>query len=171
MSIYEYNEDEHPGGFIGLRVAVMVNKKHKQKYYSFRDTSGKRFFLTQKQINQIWREARELEEKWLNMQKVAEKRRLKDARPTSRAQDSTGVRGITFTYLYSPDRHGNKKAYKHLAFVAQGSVDNVHFIKSFRVDLLGYDGAWRQAVKYYANLKGIKSYKHLLLRKPKRRDK
>ena len=30
-----YERGEHKGGFIGVRVAVMIDGKHKQKYFSY----------------------------------------------------------------------------------------------------------------------------------------
>ena len=36
MSIYEYNEGDHPGGFLGLRVTVSINGIVKQKYFRFK---------------------------------------------------------------------------------------------------------------------------------------
>lgn len=35
MAIYRYNECEHGGGFIGLRVVVIVGAQSMQKYFSF----------------------------------------------------------------------------------------------------------------------------------------
>lgn len=39
MAIIEYNEGEHPAGFVGLRVVrtIGVNSEYRQTYLSYRD--------------------------------------------------------------------------------------------------------------------------------------
>ncbi len=34
-----YEKGEHKGGFIGVRVAVMVGGKHRQRYFSYKESN------------------------------------------------------------------------------------------------------------------------------------
>lgn len=59
--IREYKAGEHPSGFVGLRVAVTVNKKQLQKYFSFYVDGVK---IPAVEIEKIREEAKILEATW-----------------------------------------------------------------------------------------------------------
>ena len=62
-----YDRGQHPAGFIGVRVAVYVDGKLRQKYFSRRKHL----------INDALAKAEKLEQWWLAQQAEFKKRRLK----------------------------------------------------------------------------------------------
>ena len=155
MSIYDYTVKKHPAGFKGYRVSVMVDKVHRQKYFS---TNGDDAYTTLSKYAQ----ARELEKKWLEDKEAALKKFTSEATPTIRSKCSTGVRGISLNVAHSRDRKGNKKGYSHLRYIVQGSHLKVPYHARFPVT----DKGWKAAVKFLALKKNLTRWKHLLERRP-----
>lgn len=153
MSVTLYNAaNPHPAGFHGYRVAVMINGKHKQRYFSINRLPKTHQFKLAHKTNARWLEQKTRAETYRNNQAIQ----------TTRALNITGVKGITLTYCYSPDKRGNKKAYKHLRFVVQGSHNSIGFSRGFPAT----ENGWNQAVAYLAKSKNLTRWKHLLKRCP-----
>lgn len=152
MSVKYYSRNKpHPGGFIGFRVAVMVAGNHKQKYFS---TARSGVYDHQ------FRLAHKTNAKWLAEKEKGMLRFKNQAIQTSRSTHSTGVRGITKQYCYSPDRKGNSKAYKRLRYVVQIMNNYKLYHRRFPTTKQG----WIDAVTFLAKVKQLTHWKHLLSR-------
>lgn len=155
MSIFDYTKKNHPAGFVGYRVSIMVEGDHKQKYFS---TNG----MTASERLSKYVQARELEKTWIKDKEKAMQKFRNEAAPTKRSTRATGVRGISIGYVYSPDKKGNKRAYKHLRYIVQGS----HFKEVFHGTFPVTEKGWKDAVKFLAKNKNLTRWKHLLERNP-----
>ena len=150
MSVTYYSRaNPHKGGFIGFRVAVMVNMRHRQRYFSTKNPGD---------YDHQFKLAHKLNEKWLEEKEKADRKRSNAAIPTIRNKYSTGVRGVSIKYTYSRDRKGNRQAYRHLKLVVQGSHNCVLFKKDFPPTQQG----WIDAVTYLAKKKHLTRWRHLL---------
>lgn len=146
----------------------MVDTEHRQKYFNFRDKTGKREYLPQYKIDQLGREARKLEKQWLKEKERAEKKRNARATETRRKNHATGVKGISLNYAYSRNRTGNNHYYKYLSFIVQVSRNKQIYSRRFNIGRLGYKKAWTQAVQYLCEVKEIEDCEPLLKRLPER---
>ncbi len=153
MSVTLYDElNPHGAGFMGYRVAVMVDGNHKQRYFTISNCS--------KRIQH--KEAHKINAVWLQQKERAQIHRNNQAIQTIRSLNGTGVRAIALAYQYSRDRKGNSKAYKNLRFIVQGQQDGKGFSRAFIPNQRG----WEAAVKYLAKSKNLSRWKHLLKRYP-----
>lgn len=130
MAVYELN-----GGQL-LRVARSINGKLEQEYFSLID-------LTKAKQKEVYRQAKELDQKWADAQAKARRKRVREA-GTSR-KHSTGVRGINLVRRPSP------------AFRVQVQVDGKSHVREFSVARLGAAKAWAEATKCLAGIRGYKS--------------
>lgn len=164
MPIYRYNEGEHGGGFIGLRVAVFVNKELKQKYFSF-IVDGSQVSLDEEKW--IEEKAIQLEDSWKYQQKASAEKRHNQAQEQVSSIYSTGVRGIRMKFIsIKRKRAGELKTYYTPVFIVSGSNNNKIFGKSFNIITQGYQSAWTYAVLYYAINKNLTDPNSLLERLP-----
>lgn len=176
MPIYYYDgEQKSPPGYIGVRVAVMVNSKLRQRWYSFRSAGG---FIPEEEQARIKAEAQALEKEWIMEKNLHAEIRLREAK--EEPQNSayvTGVAGIKMRFVKQTKKRlsrakkpGPKKMLTYVFYTPYIIVNSSHkkerFIKQFNVITQGYDMAWMQAVQHLAEKKGITSYDHLLARKP-----
>ena len=176
MAIYYYDgEQNSPPNYVGVRVAVMVNKKLRQKWYTFRVAGG---FIPEEEQEKIKAEAQALEKEWVLEKNLYSGIRLREAK--EEPQNSayvTGIAGIKMRYIkqtkkrYSKaKRPGPKKLLTYVFYTPSIIVNSSHkkekFIKQFNVLTRGYDMAWYMAVSYLAEKKGIGNFDHLLARKP-----
>lgn len=165
MAIYEYSEGDHAAGYQGLRVAVSVGTKLRQKYFAFR-VEGEYVSLAKERG--LRREARKLEKAWLIEQEVEKAKRTAEAIELRKTPYQTGVKGIKLKNLRD-DRllvNGEYNTHYYPCFVVHGSTDGVQFYKNFYIKGNNFNGAWEDAVTYYAKHKGIENFKHLLKRRP-----
>lgn len=155
MSIYIYDTRK----FYGCRVAVKVGKERKVRYLSFvhKRKKGQKAGtpFTSKEIKTTLKFAKEIELRWLEEQKIQTTKRIAEAIPTVR-NPNTGVKGIIFESNVS----STGKVLGRFKVQISGAST------SFSVAKYGYEEAWRKAVKKLAEEKGIKTYAHLLSRKP-----
>ena len=164
MPIYRYNEGEHGGGFIGLRVAVLVNKELKQKYFSF-TVEGSPVSLDEEKT--LEEKAKQLEDSWKYQQKSASEKRLNKAEEHAPSIYSTGVRGIKMKFITEKRiRAGELRTYYTPVFIVSGSNDNKRFGKKFNILTQGYQSAWSYAVLYYAMNKDLTDPNNVLERLP-----
>jgi hypothetical protein len=164
MAIYKYNEGEHGGGFIGLRVAVMVNKKLKQKHFSFIVGSS---WVSLDEEKALEEKAKQLEDSWKYQQQSASEKRHNQAQERQSSVYSTGVRGIKMKFItMNRTRAGELRTYYTPAFIVSGSNNNKRFTKSFNIITQGYQSAWTYAVLYYAMNKNLNEPGDLLKRLP-----
>ncbi len=164
MPIYRYNEGEHGGGFIGLRVAVMVDSEPKQKHFSF-VADGTPIPLSEEQ--RLKGIAKELNESWMHQQKSAIEKRHNQAKEQVFSIYSTGVRGIRMKFIVEKKiRAGELRTYYTPVFIVSGSNNNKKFSKSFNILTHGYTSAWVSAVLCYAINKNLTDPNNLLDRIP-----
>ena len=144
-----YERGEHKGGFIGVRVAVMIGGKHKQKYYSYKNID--------KTEEAIYKDAEQLHREWLMLKSLAGIKAQRESKELRRVTSpySTGVRGIKFNISH-------KRAY----FFVQGSTDNKPFHKNFNINDFGYDLAWYKACEFLQSKKNYSIFDEIYKRKP-----
>ena len=144
-----YERGEHKGGFIGVRVAVMIDGKHRQKYFSYNNSD--------KSEEAIYKEAEELHKEWLMLKSLASSKNQRESKEMRRVTSpySTGVKGIKFNISHS-------RAY----FFVQGSTNNKLFHKNFSINDLGYDLAWYKACEYLQSKKDYSLFDTIYKRKP-----
>jgi len=144
-----YERGEHKGGFIGVRVAVMIDGKHKQKYFSYKQSD--------KSEEAIYKEAEQLHKEWLMLKSLANSKNQRESKEMRRITSpySTGVKGIKFNISHS-------RAY----FFVQGSTDNKLFHKNFSINDFGYDLAWYKAYEYLQTKKGYSLFDNIYKRRP-----
>ncbi len=176
MPIYYYDgEQKSPPNYVGVRVAVMVNSKLRQKWYTFRRAGG---FIPEEEQEKIKKEAQELEKEWMLEKNLHYSIRVREAKEEPRnSAYVTGVAGIKMRYVkqtkkrYSKAKKpGRKKLLKYVFYtpciIVNSSYRKKKFIKQFNVLTRGHDMAWYAAVKYLAEQKEIGNFDHLLARKP-----
>ncbi|WP_299881383.1 AP2/ERF family transcription factor [uncultured Cocleimonas sp.] len=129
--IRTYRKDEHKAGFIGIRVAVMVNSKLMQKYYSFKSTDQSE--------DEILSDAKSLHAKWMMEKNLASSKRDIAAKELRRVSSpfSTGIKGIKF-------RISHNTCY----FYVQGMTNKIRFHKNFSINKYGYEMAWFKACEF-----------------------
>ena len=144
-----YERGEHKGGFIGVRVAVMIDGKHRQKYFSYKKSD--------KSEEAIYQEAEKLHKEWLMLKSLANSKNQRESKEMRRVTSpySTGVKGIKFNISHS-------RAY----FFVQGSTDNKLFHKNFSINDHGYDLAWYKACEYLQSKKDYSLFDNIYKRKP-----
>jgi len=144
-----YERGEHKAGFIGVRVAVMIDGKHKQKYFSYKQSD--------KSEEAIYKEAKQLHKKWLMLKNLANSKNQRKSKETRRVTSpfSTGVKGIKFSISHN-------RAYFHV----QGSTNKKLFHKSFCINDYGYDLAWFKACEYLQSKKDYSLFDTVYKRKP-----
>ena len=144
-----YEKGEHKGGFIGIRVAVMVDKKLIQKYFSYK--------LYDKPKDELYKEANQYHKDLLLHKNLASSKNEREAKEIRRTTSpfSTGVKGIKFSI-----------SHKQCYFYVQGSTNKVGFHKHFNIRSLGYDMAWFKACEFLQKQKDYSIFDSIYKRKP-----
>ena len=144
-----YKKGEHKGGFIGVRVAVMIDGKHKQKYFSYKNSD--------KSEDAVFKEAEKLHKEWIMLKSLASSKNQRESKELRRVTSpySTGVKGIKFNISH-------RRAY----FFVQGSTDNKLFYKNFSINDHGYDFAWYKAREFLQSKKDYSLFDNIYKRKP-----
>jgi hypothetical protein len=146
-----YERGEHKGGFIGVRVAVMIDGKHQQKYFSYKN-------LDQSEKS-IYKDAEQLHKEWLMLKNLANTKNQRESKELRRVTSpySTGVKGIKFNINH-----------KRASFMVQGSTNNVLFHKNFSINDHGYDLAWFKACEFLQSNKDYSIFDDIYKRKPQK---
>jgi hypothetical protein len=156
----------------------MINSKLQQKWYTFRSSAHEGGVLPEEEQKKQRKEAQELEQEWMLEKNLHSGIRLREAK--EEPQNSayvTGIAGVKMRYVkqtkkrYSKAKKpGPKKLLTYVFYtpfiIVNSSYNREKFIKQFNVLTRGYDMAWYSAVSYFAEKKGIRSFDHLLIRKP-----
>ena len=129
--IKTYQQGEHKSGFIGVRVAVMVDGKARQKYFSFK--------ASDKKEDEILSDAKSLHAQWLMEKNLASSKRDVASKEVRRVSSpfSTETKGIKF-------RISHNTCY----FYVQGMTNHIRFHQNFSINKLGYELAWFKACEY-----------------------
>jgi hypothetical protein len=167
MPIYEYNEGEHPGGFIGLRVSVSINGKVKQKYFRFKKNNHEYISLTEE--NKLRKQAEKLNNLWLKIQKQEQKKNKQNIDFYKHKRTSvynTGIQGISARFIIDRKFRANRWIiYYYPAFRVQGAIDKKPYLKTFLIKK-SFSDAWIDAVNYYCELKNINDISPFLEKMP-----
>jgi len=155
MSIREYKEDEHPGGFIGFRVArtIGIQTDYKQKYFSVSEHG----LAVAKSL------AHEKDNEWkilANEVTLENKLNNKSRKSLSKNVIAEGLRAYIQTE--SKIREGVRKTY----FVPCFLVKKIGAGKSsilFRIAKHGYPNAYGLAVKEYGKIHDLSANQILSL--------
>lgn len=155
MSITVYNDGDHPAGFIGIRVSVMVELDHRQKYFSFRNKQSRTGFVTTATENQLMREARELEGKWLIEQAEREKSRKVLTRDCVNDSSATAVPNLLCTF-YPRHRRGLPPQSYTLKLYYFISTTNERWHRSRVVNHIeSLEPTWREMTRSLAKARGL----------------
>lgn len=168
--IYRYDEYDHPAGFIGLRVAVSIDGKVKQKYFSLRERPGV-FVSLEKELKLI-KEASKLDKKWRNEQAQAKLENKRNAMP-GKSLYTTRVKGISMISSFErKSRSGVEKIYRYLAFSIHISHERERFSTTVRLKKDGSNlgPAWKKAVDFVCKNKKMRNNKQLYQRKPTKKE-
>ena len=105
MAIFEYAPEEHPAYFVGLRVAVSIDSKFHQRYFTYTKKQGYRdrpsILHCDAEIALLKKDAEKLNARWIKEQLKYKKIRNTFGKPlssTSNRQWHTGIRGLTCRY-------------------------------------------------------------------------
>ena len=167
MSIREYKEKEHKAGFIGLRVTVSVGGDYRQKYFNFKKVK------TEEEKEKLKKEAEQINSTWNMERRLIQSQKELDCKEKRRTSSAftASVSGVKMKFTRShKSKKGqpkSKRKYYYIpVFIISGSTNGVRFDKAINISRFGYDMAWFKAISYYAEMKGISNYSHLLERKP-----
>lgn len=151
MAIIEYNEGEHPAGFVGLRVVttIGVNSEYRQTYLSYRDYPNGKARALADSLNEKWR-AKALDRvkaSWLSEPKAR----------AGKGWLATGFRADLMRE--SKYRAGKMKTYLSPVFVVDGWPRQSGVpTKSFRVNVQkgrSIDRVYQAAVSHYVGIRGL----------------
>ena len=116
MAIYIYQEGEHPGGFAGIRVSIMIGGKVKSKYYSFLKYAKKMGMdcFNQAVQEKAMRDAKKQHAIWKKQQEQSKRKRAEGKAASDNEHfnckpfRSTGFTGVTMV-IYSDTRCFNDR--------------------------------------------------------------
>ncbi|HET8707537.1 MAG TPA: hypothetical protein VFM46_14625 [Pseudomonadales bacterium] len=151
--IHVYQENEHPSGFVGIRVAVKVGADYRQQYFNFWDRAkGK--WISKAEQSRLLKQARELEAGW----KQASAELLRKARLQPKCT-RTAKRQIAFGFTYQlkiekKNRRGKTEVFIYPAFSVFMTEQ-----KRYRVFYISKDkGAaetFKEALNAYSKLRAL----------------
>ena len=156
MSIYEYNEGDHPGGFLGLRVTVSINGNVKQKYFRFKKNHHEYISLVEEKA--LRKKAAKLHNEWMKLQKQAqaEAKKVEYFKHKRQSVYNTGIQGISMRFIIDKKWRQNQwKIYYTPAFRIQGMENKKKYLKTFYITDKSYSDAWIEAVIYFCKVKNI----------------
>lgn len=163
MPIYEYNEDEHAGGFIGLRVAVMVGGNFRQQYYSYVKKQGGKntdtLFKNEKEIALLLKDANKLDKQWLIEQRKMQHLRQTFGPPLNTCinpQWDTGIRGLTCRYKISDHKQDNKRLVFSISIFSTNDKGEKLQASRNIMDESTIETVWRDMAKQLALSRGLK---------------
>jgi len=147
--IKTYRQGDHKSGFIGVRVAVMVNGKAKQKYFSFKSIDKKEA--------EILSDAQQLHAQWLMEKNLAISKRQVASKELRRVSSpfSTGTKGIKF-------RISHNTCY----FYVQGMTNHIRFNQNVSINVHGYNIAWFKACEFLQQNKSYAIFDSIYKNKP-----
>jgi len=165
MSIFEYQQGDHPGQYQGFRIVRSVSGDRRQRYIPY-PREGQYCSSTEK--DRLKTEAEVLDARWRKDQ-AKHQQQARAAARRNRGENSpfnTSVRGIAATFRCErKKRAGTVRVYYYAIFRVQGQHEGRAFHRDFRIGRLGYDSAWAQAVAFYARNKGLRQWAHLRRRR------
>ncbi|WP_415913229.1 hypothetical protein [Neptuniibacter sp. QD37_11] len=142
MAVLEYQEGEHPGGFIGFRVARTIgdDNDYRQMYFGLREYS----YDTAKQL------AHEIDKEWLEQARtVVQGKRLEGLINPTENGIATGLRA--YIAAEGKKQKSGKEWYYTPVFIARIGK---HKERLYRIPKLSYEEAFRQAVMTVAEYYG-----------------
>jgi len=146
MAVLRYNNDEHPAGFSGYRVARTIghNSDYRQRYFSFKiygKTEAKKLALA---LDEEWKKAAE---------KVTRGKLLKRVRePPEKQRPNIITKGFRAVIRTEKKwRSGERRTYFVPGFIVERPGRNSGQ-RLFRIAKLGYGAAYAEAVKYYIKI-------------------
>ncbi|MBV1869938.1 MAG: hypothetical protein KUG76_03440 [Gammaproteobacteria bacterium] len=158
MSVYLIDNDS----FFGYRVRRVIGGVPHQHYFSLLG-NGKR--LKGKERAEVEFSAEKLDLKLEKQQTKARRSRERESIPSNRAGDPLGVKGIS---VRSKRTVRGEKSYSYTVFQVNcmSKIEGKPICTTFSIDAHGWEGAWLQAVRFYAKHKGLRQYGHLVKRIP-----
>ncbi len=160
MSVYLIDNDS----FYGYRVRRVIDGVPHQQYFSLLD-SGKK--IKGQARENVEAEAKKLDLKLEKMQRKARTNREYNSIPSVRSTNRNGVKGIS-PRVKSTTRASKRYEYIVFQVNCMSKLFDKPVCTTFSVDAHGWEGAWAQAVRFYAKHKKIKNYEHLIDRIPSR---
>lgn len=159
MGLMIYGSGDHGAGFIGVRIAKMIDCEHRQKYFNFRNAEG---HASKKEQKEIIKKAQKLLDQWENEHVRLLRAQKVGTLSTGRRVSSTlGARGITASFSTSINQQGKK--YYHPTITVRGG--NIKYKSTFFIRTQGYDEAYKQALKDYVARHSLSPYHKKKLQK------
>ena len=155
MAVYIYNEMDHPGQFIGIRVVRSINKILHQKYFRFRQNGR---FITLKEEQELRAKAQQLDKKW-----EKEQQKYKRSPLAYRKVQNMPFCGIRAAFIRDKKRRcGEWRIYFYPVFIV--SNGNHKSETRFYIGKSGYEKAWEMAVIYYCKKRNLMNEKNKLVK-------
>lgn len=150
VSVTLYNKDQHPAGFIGLRVVRTINKKLFQQYFNFKAGDG--LLVSDEKQNELWVQAKALDEKWHQESKAVQyQRRLSKTSHKTKAGRGLGFTGITICFDVDV-KNDTEHYYPSFRVARKNAFDSDQVV---RISKYGFSHAWKIAVDKWAEIQGI----------------
>ncbi len=168
--IYRYDEDDHPAGYIGLRVAVSIDGCVKQQYFNFRKRPG--VFVSIEEELDLIKQATKLDNKWRNEQAKMQQENRRNAIPRKNSH-TTRVRGISMNASFDRKyRCGGMKIYPYIALRIHISHEGEVFTTTIRLKKDGSNlkSAWKRAVDLLCKKKKMRNNQQLYQRQPTKKQ-
>lgn len=151
--IHVYQENEHPSGFVGIRVAVKVGADYRQQYFNFWDREKAKWVSKVEQAR-LLKHAKTLEAGW----KQESSTLLRKARLQPRCT-RTAKRQIAFGFTYQLKIEKKNRRGKTEVFVYPAFSVFLTDKKRYRVFYISKDkGAaetYKEALDLYGQLRGL----------------
>lgn len=160
MSVYLIDNDS----FYGYRVRRVIDGVPHQQYFSL-ISSGKK--IKGEARAEIQAEAKKLDQSLEKLQTQARRNREESSIPSKRSSNRNGVKGIS-PRIKSTVRASKRYEYVVFQVNCMSKLFEKPVCTTFSVDAHGWEGAWKQSVRFYAKHKKIANYEHLLERIPSR---
>jgi hypothetical protein len=155
MSVYLIDNES----FYGYRVRRVINGAPYQQYFSLLDKGKRLRGVAKKSIEST---AKKLDDQLAKKQVKAWSIREKELRPSKRAKNSSGVKGISICVKTT---RRTSRRYDYLVFQVNcmSKLEDKPVCTSFSVDAHGWESAWEKAVRYYTKHKKLPRLANTLL--------
>lgn len=157
MGIVEYRKGDHASGFIGFRVTRTIcgSDDNRQRYYPL--SRYTRHEAESRAISQDKEWAKEAT-------KMLRKRKITGTVWKTKPGPNALANGlVAWIDVYKKVRGGELRTYFTVAFFVK-KIGYGHGYLRFNIRRLGYDNAWKLAVREYAKIHGLSDYQARIVR-------
>lgn len=158
MAVIKYARGEHPGGFIGYRVATTVGSDgdYRQRYYSLDRYGSKAKVLAYRQDRQ-WRAQAE---------RLKSNRRVNNPTHQFTQRGITGITGMTIQNTYYMPKNGGRVSIYPKILIGYPDQDGVRRAKAYGIRANGgLEKAWLKACRFYKSVYTVRPRDYTRIRR------